>query len=146
MLAPKMLSKIYLAIQEISYILNYMKQEINEILKQEIIAYAKENGYLKAQQKYGIWIDTIKYWTDPSFKKRKQESAKSFYQEQIINNPDLLEKKKIREKSEAQQRSEYMKEYRKKHKEKLLSRAEQHRQANLEQYKQKAHDRYIKTS
>ncbi len=141
-----MLSKIYLAIQEISYILNYMKQEINEILKQEIIAYAKENGYLKAQQKYGIWIDTIKYWTDPSFKKRKQESAKSFYQEQIINNPDLLEKKKIREKSEAQQRSEYMKEYRKKHKEKLLSRAEQHRQANLEQYKQKAHDRYIKTS
>ena len=67
-------------------------KDFNEIEKEEIITFAKANGFTIAQNKYGIWAETIRYHAD----KKHKELVKKKSNKRHKDNKDNIEYKKKR--------------------------------------------------
>lgn len=117
--------------------------------KDEIIAYAKEHGIWSVKEQFGVWPETVRYWIDPSLRKKvkqKQEARHSAIKndkEYIARQKEYREyrqKNGIARKKYNEWKSTLTPEQLKKRVESI----KQHRLDNLEHYKQKSRELYLK--
>ncbi len=121
-------------------------KDITPELKLEIIQYAKENSPWKAQKKYGVWSDTIKYWIDPGYRSKAKETIKKYHHHKMETDTEYRENRRriAREYRKTGEYYQYMTNYQKDNFDKIQKRTKQHRTDNLEHYKDKSKENFIK--
>ena len=114
--------------------------------KAEVVAYANENSAYAAAKKYDLYMDQIKYWMDPKLREKSSIKGKIKYREVLKNDPEYI--RKCKEYSESRKNTPeaiaYNQAYVAKNKERIRANIKRHRQENIEHYKQRSHERYIK--
>lgn len=112
--------------------------------KQEILDYAKQNGYTAAQNKYGIWAETIKYHADKKYKEKIKKNNKLRH----TKNKHKPEYKDMRKRSYTKRQINgkgYKKwrEWYDKNKERSSENSKRHRLENIEKYKERSRIKYL---
>lgn len=126
-------------------------KSLTEEEKKEIFAYAKIHGYIAAQNKYGVWADTIKYNADRKYRDKIKKDTTNFLKNKLLNDPDYAKNKLMRDLAYRKMRKETgvgpkkWREWYEKNKEKSRLNSIKHRVENLEKYKAAARQRYLTT-
>lgn len=106
----------------------------------EIINYAKENGIWSVKAKFNVWPETVRYWINPDLREKVKATKRKKDVER--DKAYRLHRKTsgISRETHLQWHSNLLPE------EKLRQKniAKQHRLDNIEHYKQKARERYLK--
>jgi len=124
-------------------------KDLTKEKKEEIIEYAKIHGYMAAQNKYEVWADTIKYNTDKKYRNKIKKDAAEFLKNKLINDPEYVENKRLRDLAYRKMRKETgvgpkkWREWYDNNKDKSRLNSIKHRQENMERYKELAKRRYL---
>lgn len=118
--------------------------------KQEIIAYAEEHGLTSVKEKFNAWPETVRYWMDANLRKhiKTQQAERSLTKvksEREVQR-DIAYRKSRQESgiSPAAYRI-WLASLTPEERKLRRQNSKQHRLDNIDHYKQKSHDRYIKS-
>lgn len=109
--------------------------------KQEIILYAKEHGMPAAREKFNVWPETVRYWINPKVKENKTR---------VVTTPE--QKQRHKEYREYRSREGISQQYWQdwyntlsdEERQYQSERTKTHRKNNIEQYRKKARENYLK--
>lgn len=117
--------------------------------KQEIIEYAKQHGITSVKKKFNVWPETVRYWMHPELRTKMKSDVKNYYYSQK-NDKDFIDKRnkyRLHRKETGIARKKWLEWWSGLSKEEQDQRRQstkQHRLDNIDHYKTKAKERYIK--
>ena len=117
--------------------------------KDEIIAYAMKHGLGSVKVKFNVWPETVRYWMNPEIRERAKTSQKQRHQNKKTA-PEYIEKRNTYRQYRQESglaREKWLKWHSTLSEEEIKRREKaikQHRLDNIEHYKARAKERYLK--
>lgn len=124
-------------------------KKFTEEEKTIIIEYAIEHGITKVKEKFNVWPETVRYWMDPNLRqkyKEKQTKRHEVKKEDISYITKRNDYRKYRQETGVAREKwlEWRSTLSDEDIEKRIQSIKQHRLDNLDHYKNKARERYIR--